>query len=123
MPSIFVEGHKKMLETRIKNVINSQSSLLDSTRNVNKKQIFILLRNKIGYLQPMFSTFTIYDDNDYSNTYIIKAKMEPKDSKSVYAYYILTKPDFTIESISSSALNLGLSMDLLKKYLVGQEQV
>ncbi len=118
MPSIFVEGHKKMLETRIKNVINSQSSLLDSTRNVNKKQIFILLRNKIGYLQPMFSTFTIYDDNDYSNTYIIKAKMEPKDSKSVYAYYILTKPDFTIESISSSALNLGLSMDLLKKYLV-----
>ena len=118
MPSIFVEGHKKMLEERIKKVINNKSSLLDSTRNVNKKQIFILLRNKIGYLQPMFSTFTIYDDNDYSNTYVIKAKMEPKDSKSVYAYYILTKPDFTIESISSSALNLGLSMDLLKKYLV-----
>ena len=118
MPSIFVDGHKRMLENRIKKVINSQSSILDSTRNVNKKQIFILLRNKIGYLQPMFSTFTIYDDNDYSNTYVIKAKMEPKDSKSVYAYYILTKPDFTIESISSSALNLGLSMDLLKKYLV-----
>ena len=118
MPSIFVEGHKKMLEERIKKIINNKSSLLDSTRNVNNKQIFILLRNKIGYLQPMFSTFTIYDDNDYSNTYIIKAKMEPKDSKSVYAYYILTKPDFTIESISSSALNLGLSMDLLKKYLV-----
>ena len=118
MPSIFVEGHKKMLEGRIKSVINSQSSLIDSSRNVNKKQNFILLRNKIGYLQPMFATFTIYDDNDYSNTYVIKAKMEPKDSKSVYAYYILTKPDFTIESISSSALNLGLSMDLLKKYLV-----
>ena len=118
MPSIFVEGHKKMMEDRIKKVINSQSSLLDSTRNVNKKQLFILLRNKIGYLQPMFSTFTIYDDNDYSNTYVIKAKMEPKDSKSVYAYYILTRADFTIESISSSALNLGLSMDLLKKYLV-----
>ena len=118
MPSIFVEGHKTMLEERIKKVINSQSSLLDSSRNVNKKQYFILLRNKIGYLQPMFSTMTIYDDNDYSNTYVIKAKMEPKDSKSIYAYYILTKPDFTIESISSSALNLGLSMDLLKKYLV-----
>ena len=88
MPSIFVEGHKKMLEGRIKSVINSQSSLIDSSRNVNKKQNFILLRNKIGYLQPMFATFTIYDDNDYSNTYVIKAKMEPKDSKSVYAYYI-----------------------------------
>ena len=118
MPSIFVEGHKKMLEERIKNVINSKSSLIDSSRNVNKKQNFILLRNKIGYLQPMFATVHIYDDNDYSNTYVIKVKMEPKDSKSVYAYYILTKPDFTIESISSSALNLGLSMDLLKKYLV-----
>ena len=118
MPSLFVEGHKKMLEERIKKVINSHSSILDSSRNSNKKQNFILLRNKIGYLQPMFSSFKIYDDNDYSNTYVIKGKLEPKDSKSVYAYYILTKPDFTIESISSSALNLGLSMDLLKKYLV-----
>jgi len=118
MPSIFVEGHKKMLEDRIKNMINSQSSLLDSSRNVNKKQNFILFRNKIGYLLPMNATFTIYDDSDYSNTYIIKGKMEPRDSKSMYAFYILTKPDFTIDSISSSALNLGLSMDLLKKYLV-----
>ena len=118
MPIIFVEGHKKMLEERIKKVISSQSSIMDSSLNVNKKQNFILLRNKIGYLLPMNATFTIYDDSDYSNTYIIKAKMEPKDSKSMYAYYILTKPDFTIDSFSSSALNLGLSMDLLKKYLV-----
>ena len=66
----------------------------------------------------MKASFTVDDDSDYSNTYIIKGKMEPKDSKSIYAYYILTKPDFTIDSISSSSLNLGLSMDLLKKYLV-----
>ena len=118
MPTIFVEGHKKMLEERIKRIISTQSSLMDSARNSNQKQNFILLKNKVGYLLPMNSKFTIYDDSDYSNTYIIKAKMEPKDLKSVYAYYILTKPDFTIDSISSSALNLGLSMDLLKKYLV-----
>jgi hypothetical protein len=118
MPSIFIEGHKKMLEGKIKRMISSQSSLMDSSRNTNQKQNFILLRNKIGYLLPMNTSFKIYDDSDYSNTYIIKAKMEPKDSKSVYAYYILTKPDFTIDSISSSALNLGLTMDLLKKYLV-----
>ena len=118
MPSIFVDGHKKMLENRIKKLINSQSSLLDSSRNDNKKHAFILLRNKIGYLLPMNATVHIYDDSDYSNTYIIKVKLEPKDAKSMYAYYILTKPDFTIDSISSSALNLGLSMDLLKKYLV-----
>ena len=118
MPLIFVEGHKKMLENRIKKIVSSQSSIIDSSLNSNKKQNFILLRNKIGYLLPMNSSFTIYDDSDYSNTFIIKGKMEPKDSKSLYAYYILTKPDFTIDSISSSALNLGLSMDLLKKYLV-----
>jgi hypothetical protein len=118
MPSIFIEGHKKMLEGKIKRMISSQSSLMDSSRNTNQKQNFILLRNKIGYLLPMNTTFKIYDDSDYSNTYIIKGKMEPRDSKSVYAYYILTKPDFTIDSISSSALNLGLTMDLLKKYLV-----
>ena len=113
MPSIFVEGHKKMLADRIKKMISSQSSLLDSSRNVNKKQTFILLRNKIGYLFPMNSSFTIYDDSDYSNIYIIKAKMEPKDSKSMYAYYILTKSDFTIDSISSSSLNID---DIEMKY-------
>ena len=118
MPSIFIEGHKKMLEEKIKKMISSQSSLIDSSRNTNQKQNYILFRNKIGYLLPMNASFKIYDDSDYSNTYIIKAKMEPKDSKSVYAYYILTKPDLTIDSISSSALNLGLTMDLLKKYLV-----
>ena len=118
MPSIFIEGHKKMLEEKIKKMISSQSSLMDSSNNSNQKQNFILLRNKIGYLLPMNTSFKIYDDSDYSNTYIIKGKMEPKDSKSVYAFYILTKPDFTIDSISSSALNLGLTMDLLKKYLV-----
>ena len=118
MPSIFIEGHKRMLEDKIKKMISSQSSLMDSSHNNNQKQNFILLRNKIGYLLPMNTSFKIYDDSDYSNTYIIKGKMEPKDSKSVYAYYILTKPDFTIDSISSSALNLGLTMDLLKKYLI-----
>ena len=118
MPSIFVDGHKRMLEERIKKVISSHSSILDSSRNANKNQTFILVRNKVGYLLPMNASFTIYDDSDYSNTYIIKGKMEPNDSKSIYAYYILTKPDFTIDSISSSSLNLGLSMDLLKKYLV-----
>ena len=44
--------------------------------------------------------------------------MEAKDTKSVYAYYILTKNDFSVDSISSSAINLGISMDLLNKYVI-----
>jgi hypothetical protein len=60
----------------------------------------------------------VYNDNDFSNTYIVKSKFENKDTKSIYAFYVLTKDDFTVDSISSSAINLGLSMDLLKKYVI-----
>ena len=60
----------------------------------------------------------MYNDDDFSNTYIVKCRYENKDTKSVYAFYVLTKDDFTVDSISSSAINLGLSMDLLKKYVI-----
>ena len=118
MPNLFIEGHMKMLENRIKKVSTDQDSKRDSFRESTKKQIFILAQSKIGYLIPLNSKYNIYDDNDYSNTFVIKAKMELRDTKSVYAYYILTKDDFTISNISSSALHLGLSMDLLKKYVM-----
>jgi hypothetical protein len=78
----------------------------------------MLPKNKMGYIMPFICKFTIYDDNDFSNSYIIKGKLEPKESKTFYAYYILTKNDFTANYISSSALHLGLTMDLLKKYMV-----
>ncbi len=44
--------------------------------------------------------------------------MENKEPKSEYAYFVLTNMDFIIDNISSRAINLGLSLDLLKKYLV-----
>ena len=50
-------------------------------------------------------TFVMVDiDDDFSNTYIIKAKFDAKDTKSVYAFYILTKDDFSVDSISSSSI-------------------
>ena len=36
----------------------------------------------------------------------------------MYTYYLLTKLDFSLESFSSSAIYLGFSMDLLKKYVI-----
>ena len=62
------------------------------------------------------ASFMILDDNDYSDSYLVKIKMEMKDSKSEYAYYIMTNLEFSIENISSSAINLGLSLDIIKKY-------
>ena len=118
MPSIFVEGHAKMLEEHIKRMHSHQNSQRDSFRASDKKETFLLPKTKMGYLSPLNAKFTVYDDNDFSNNFVIKVKMEAKDTKSVYAYYVLTKNDFSIDSISSSALNLGLSMDLLKKYVV-----
>ena len=118
MPSVFVDGHAKMLEEHIKKMHSHQNSQRDSFRASDKKETFLLPKSKMGYLAPLNAKFTVYDDNDFSNNFVIKAKLEAKDTKSVYAYYVLTKSDFSIDSISSSALNLGLSMDLLKKYVV-----
>ena len=118
MPNIFVDGHKKMLEERIKKISVIKDSKRDSSREFSKKKIFVLAQTKVGYLIPVNTRFNIYDDNDYSNSFVIKTKFETRDTKSIYAYYILTKDDFTIVNISASALYLGLSMDLLKKYVI-----
>ena len=118
MPSIYIEEHSKMLSNRIKLMHAQITSHKDNFRTSDKKQVFILPKTKVGYLIPVNARFTIYNDDDFSNTYIIKTKFEAKDTKLVYAFYVLTKDDFTVESISSSAINLGLSMDLLKKYVI-----
>ena len=118
MPSVFANEHNKMLAQRIKVIRTKLGSHKDNFRASDKKQIFILPKTKVGYLLPINARFTVYNDNDFSNTYIVKSKFENKDTKSIYAFYVLTKDDFTVDSISSSAINLGLSMDLLKKYVI-----
>ena len=118
MPGIFSNEHGKMLSNRIKTIRTTLNSHKDNFRASDKKQIFILPKTKVGFLIPINARFTVYNDDDFSNTYIVKAKFEAKDTKSIYAFYVLTKDDFTVDSISSSAINLGLSMDLLKKYVI-----
>ena len=118
IPSILIEEHMRTLKEYIKNLNVVQKEPKEFNKGSDNKQIFFLPKNKMGYIMPFTSKFAIYDDNDFSNSYIIKAKLEPKDIKAIYAYYILVKEDFTINCISSSAINLGLSMDLLKKYMI-----
>ena len=102
----------------IKNLNIVQKSPQEFSRGNDHNQIFLLPKNKMGYILPYFCKFIIYDDNDFSNSYIIKGKLEPKENKTSYSYYILTKSDFTVSYISSSTLHLGLGMDLLKKYMI-----
>ena len=118
IPSIFMDNLGKNLEEYIKNY-NSQKNVEKEFYNgEEKKCIIFLIKSKNGYLIPFNSEFSIYDDNDFSNSYYIRIKLEAMDSKSTYAYYILTKSDFSIESISSSSIHLGLTIDLLKKYII-----
>ena len=120
-PNILIEEHCKYIEELIKllhNGQNNQNDLSFQENDSNKNIKLIIVKNRMGYILPLFASFKILDDNDYSNSFIVKTKMESKESKSEYAYYILTNTDFAIENISSSALNLGLTLDLLKKYVV-----
>ena len=118
MPSIFVEEFGRNLEEYIKNY-NSQKNMDKEFYNGrDKKSNVLLVKSKTGYLIPFNLEYSIYDDNDFSNSYFIRLKLEVMDSKSTYAYYILTKSDFSIEGISSSSIHLGLTIDLLKKYII-----
>ena len=118
MPSILIEQHINTLDEYIKNLNIIPKEPQEFNKGNDNKQILFLPKNKMGYILPFVSKFFIYDDNDFSNSYIIKSKLEPKDAKGIYGYYILAKSDYTVNCISSSALHLGLSMDLLKKYMI-----
>ena len=121
LPNILVEEHCKYLEECIKSLHNEQNSQKDLSyrgNDSNDNLQLVMVKNKMGYIFPLYASFKILDDNDYSNSFLLKAIFECKESKSEYAYYVLTKNDFSVENISSSAINLGLSLDLLKKYVV-----
>lgn len=118
MPSIYQAEHFQNLSKKIRILRSSYGVDKDIFKNTEKKQFFVLPKTKSGYLLPINSRFKIYNEDDFSNTFIIRSKFEPKDTKSIYAFYVLTKEDFTIDSISSSCLYLNLSMDILKKYVM-----
>ena len=117
-PNILIDGHAKKVEEFIKNNHIHKNVEKESFHGAEKKKTFILIKSKMGYLVPFNAKYTIFDDNDFSNSYVIKANLELRDAKSTYAYYILTNQNFNVDNISSSAIHLGLTMDLLKKYVV-----
>jgi hypothetical protein len=97
---------------------NNQNDLSYTENDTNKNTKLIIVKSRMGYIFPLYASLQFLDDNDYSDTFLVKIKMENKEPKSEYAYYVLTNTDFAIENISSSSINLGLSLDLLKKYVV-----
>ena len=118
IPSILAKNNSLMIEEYIKTKNSAKNSDKYNFIESDKKTTFIILKNKMGYITPFNVKFNLYDDNDFSNSYLIKAKLETTDIKSMYAFYLLTNNDFILESFSSSAIHLGFSMDLLKKYVI-----
>ena len=121
MPNILIDDFKKYLEESIKLLHlgqNNQNDLSFRESQTSKNTKLIIIKDRIGYIFPLNSYFKFLDDNDYSDTFLLKMKLENKDSKFEYASYVLTNADLIVENISSSAISLGLSLDLLKKYMV-----
>ena len=117
-PNVLIEEFKSYLEKSILLLHNEniqKFSSYEENNNSNNNKL-IMIKNKMGYVIPLYASFTISDDNDYSDSFKIKAKMEYKESRSEYAYYVLSNEELVISNISSSAINLGFSLDLLRKY-------
>ena len=124
MPILCQQDHAKMLGKRLKKLRAMMTeNAIESIKSRAKKQFLLLPKNKAGYLMPVITRYTIYNDDDFSNTFIIKVLMESKDPKILYSYYVLTRNDFTVDSITSSSINLGLSMELLKKHMISLDKL
>ena len=122
-PNVLIEEQLKYFEEFIKISSNGQNNneeefLTNEDNDLKKNMKLMIFKNSIGYILPLFASFKFLNYNDYSDTHIIKIKMEKKDSKSEYSYYILTNQDLIIENISLGAINLGLSLELLKNYVI-----
>ena len=113
IPSIFIDGQLKKVSDYIRRK-QMNKNLDEEYINEDKNKHFILTKNKMGYQVALNAKYSFSNDNDFSNNLIIKALIELRDSKSIYAYYLLTKTDFILESISASTIQLGLTIDLLK---------
>ena len=68
MPEIYRAGHAIMLSEKIKQYRNMNKSVDNSARKNDKKNIFILAKNKMGYLMPFNAKFSLSEDTDFSNS-------------------------------------------------------
>ena len=85
MPSLLAIGNSQKIENYIKEYSSEKNGEKDSFQCAENSKQFTLIKNKMGYLIPFNVRYTLYDNNDFSNNYLIKAKYESRDVKSMYA--------------------------------------
>ena len=119
MPFICQAEHANMLSDRLKKLRQlMQENQSDDLKDRAKTNFLLIPKTKAGYLYPVNCMFDIYNDDDFANTFIIRTDFGIRDAKMNYSYYIVTRPDFSIDSISSSTINLGFTLEMLKKYVI-----
>ena len=124
MPFICQTEHANMLSDRLKKLRQlMQDNQNDDLKDRAKTSFLLVPKTKAGYIYPVNCTFDIYNDDDFANTFIIRTDFVLRDAKMNYSYYILTRPDFSIDSISSSSINLGFTLEILKKYVINMKDL
>ena len=124
MPFICQSEHASMLSDRLKKLRQLMLENHNDDIKDRAKNTFVLFpKTKAGYINPINCIFDIYNDDDFANTFIIKTNFSIKDAKINYCYYICTRPDFSIDSISSSVINLGFTLEILKKYVINMKDL
>ena len=120
-PDILIDEIYKSIDEKIKLLHteeNKQNYIKTQENEFNQNSELTIIKNKMGYIFPIYSSCIALNDTDYSDSFLVKYRFENKQPKSEYGYFLLTNFELSIENISSSAINLGLSLDLLKKYIV-----
>ena len=124
MPFICQTEHASMLSDRLKKLRQlMQDNNNDDLKDRAKTNFLLIPKTKAGYIYPVNCFFDIYNDDDFANTFIIRTDFSLRDAKMNYSYYIVTRPDFSIDSISSSTINLGFTLEMLKKYVINMKDL
>ena len=124
MPFICQTEHANMLSDRLKKLRQlMQDNNNDDLKDRAKTTFLLIPKTKAGYAYPVNCTFDIYNDDDFANTFIIRTDFTIRDAKMNYCYYIITRADFSIDSISSSSINLGFTLEMLKKYVINMKDL
>ena len=124
MPFICQAEHATMLSDRLKKLRQlMQDNQNDDLKDRAKQSFLLIPKTKAGYIYPVNCSFDIYNDDDFANTFIIRTDFVLREAKMNYSYYIVTRPDFSIDSISSSSINLGFTLEILKKYVINMKDL
>ena len=125
IPPLFRLHHSNMLSRQLG--LLAQKYKKAKGRNEIKysfnKTIYSFPIAKNGYMVPLKQTLAVKKDIEIANNYIIKTKFEKIDPKNEFYYHMLVTDELQVTSISSSCIELGLTIDIVNLGLVNVDNI